>query len=87
MKYIALLLVAALAGCSSYSTPLTDIYSIRAEDGVQRYRVTCSGLLGGTEVCKRSATVICEKSRVKVVGEPEPSAITFMCEAPQAAAR
>ncbi|AOJ72641.1 MULTISPECIES: hypothetical protein [Burkholderia] len=85
MKFIVLLLVTALAGCSSFSTSRTNIYSIRAEDGIQRYRVTCSGLFGGMEACRQRAAEVCEASHVVKIGPQEPAAVTFMCEASRAA--
>lgn len=87
MKYLALLLVAVLAGCSSSSTPLTNDYSIKTDSGVQRFRVACSGLLGGKDVCLRRAKAICGEQSVSLVGTPERDAMIFQCAAPQAPAR
>jgi len=81
MKTIVLMLLAALAGCTSSSTPLADVYSIKSENGVQQYAITCAGLLGGWRTCSHRAAEVCEGKEVKVLGVKEHGVITFICEA------
>ncbi len=79
MKYIPLVLVVILSGCGSSVTPFTDFYSTKDDSGLQHYRITCSGLLGGWKACSHRAAKVCEGKDVKVLGVKERGAITFMC--------
>lgn len=87
MKYTVLLLAAALAACSYSSTPLTSTHSIKAENGVQRYRVACAGLLGGKGACDHRAEEICREVGKKPVGKFENDAFIFQCAAPKTQVR
>lgn len=87
MKYTVLLLAAALAACSYSSTPLTNTYSIKSEDGIHRYQLTCGGLFGGKGSCERQAEKICGETGQKPVGKFKNDVMLFQCGAPSVETR
>ncbi|KVC52016.1 hypothetical protein WS58_03770 [Burkholderia pseudomultivorans] len=58
---------------------MTNTYSIKSEDGVPRYRVTCGGLFGGKGSCERQAVNICKDGGRKPDGKFDNGAMTFQC--------
>ncbi|WP_156441805.1 hypothetical protein [Burkholderia sp. MSMB1078WGS] len=81
MKTVVLILVVALAWCTSLSKPSADVYSVESERGVQQYGIICSGSLGGWKACSRRAAQVCDGKEAKVLSVKERGAIVFTCEA------
>ncbi|WP_322023752.1 hypothetical protein [Burkholderia sp. BCC1977] len=64
--------VAALAGCTSASGPDFSAWTLHRSNGETAYRVDCSGLLEGPEVCQRKSQEICGQQPVHVLEAIEP---------------
>jgi len=92
-----LLVVAALAGCSSASGPMFSADNVTLSNGEQAYRVGCHGLLGGESVCRKKAEEICGDKAVRTLqgnaplgartsdGKPDTNVLLFQCGVPEVA--
>jgi OmpA-OmpF porin, OOP family len=88
------LVAVVFAGCTSYSSPMTNTELLTLSSGEQAWRVQCQGLFGSSDTCVRHAQQICKDETVRLVGSVDavssdgkgtnnPRELTFMCgEAP-----
>ncbi|MDR5820939.1 MULTISPECIES: OmpA family protein [unclassified Caballeronia] len=85
------LVAAVFAGCTSYSSPMTNTELVTLSSGEQAWRVQCEGLFGSSETCARHAQQICKGEKVLLVesvdalssdgkGKNDPRDLTFMCD-------
>lgn len=89
----SLIVIGALAGCSTASGPTFNANQIQTANGVQVYRVECHGLFEGVAACVKHAQEICgdkpaykletmDRLRAPSENVNDPRVLTFQCGAP-----